>query len=709
MTATRDFLFEIGVEELPAAAAKDAVGQAHAAAVKAFSSRNLACEPGQVSVWVSPRRIAVFIAGLPEQQADIEAHDRGPAVRAAFDDAGQPTRAAIGFARAKGIEVEQLEVREHKGQDFVFAVHKEQGGPAVAAIPEACREILASFSFPRTMRWDATGMRFSRPVRWLVTKFGADTIEFEAGALRSSDVTRGHRFLAEKEFVVESASSYLDQLRLAKVVVDQEERRAIIRQGLDDEAGKLGAEYFDPAAELEEVLYLVENPSVQKGGFREAHLRLPEAVLVTAMQSHQRYFPLRGGDGSLVASFLQVINGDPAHIGEINEGNERVLEGRLEDAEFSYDKDLATGIEAMRGALDNVVFHKRLGTMADKSRRLQGLVETLCGQLCLEGKEKDAAASAAALAKADLVSIMVQEFPTLEGYMGAAYAAIDAYPANVCAAISEHYLPRFSGGELPATLPGAVLSICDKVDNLVGAFAVNELPTGSRDPYGLRRAAAGIYEIVRDRGLEFGLGELLGASYGLFVEQEADLGRGREDVVDAVVEFVNDRIQQRMVESGLPVGVVEAARAARLPSIRRLTLLTDALEAFRGTPEFEDFHTAYFRSSKIAAKAGEESGEGAVDTALFEDEAEGLLNDAADRLRLRIDALLADDDFAGALKEAATIRGAVDRYFDDVLIMADDDRLRRNRLSLVSKTAAVLQGLGDPMLVAAAPKKAGGR
>lgn len=709
MTATRDFLFEIGVEELPAAAARDAVGQAQAAAIKVFNSRNLPCAPEQVSVWVSPRRIAVRITGMPEQQADIEAHDRGPAVRAAFDETGQPTKAAIGFARAKGIEVEQLEVREHKGQDFVFAIHREQGGEASAVIPDACREILAAFSFPRTMRWDATGRRFSRPVRWLVIKFGAETIDLEDGALRSSDVTRGHRFLAEKEFVVESASSYREQLRSAKVIVDQEERRSIISKGLEDESAKLGAEYFDPAAELEEVLYLVENPSVQRGAFREAHLRLPEAVLVTAMQSHQRYFPLRGGDGALVAAFLQVINGDPAHINEINEGNERVLEGRLEDAEFSYDKDLATGIEAMRDALSNVAFHKRLGTMADKSRRLKGLVEYLCEQLCLEGKELEAAVSAAALAKADLVSIMVQEFPTLEGYMGAAYAAIDAYPASVCAAISEHYLPRYAGGELPATLPGAVLSICDKVDNLVGAFAVNELPTGSRDPYGLRRAAAGIYEIVRDRGLEFDLTRLLDASYGFFVGQEADLGRDRDDVIEAVVVFVNDRIQQRMVEAGLPVGVVEAARAARLPSIRRLIKLADALEAFRGSPEFEDFHTAYFRSSKIAAKAGREAGEDTIDTALFEDEAEGLLNDAVDGLRLKIDAMLAEDDFTGALKEAASIRGAVDRYFDDVLIMAKDERLRQNRLSLVSKTAAILQRLGDPMLVAAAPKKADGK
>ena len=708
MSGVRDFLFEIGVEELPASAGRAAAAQAGQAALDAFNSRNITVAAGNVAVWVSPRRIAVFIDNLPEQQNEIESADRGPATTAAFDQDGQPTRAAEGFARAKGIAVERLVVREHKGRDFVFAVHREEGQPTAAVIPAACREILHSFNFPKTMRWDETAMRFSRPVRWLVTKFGGETIEFEAGSLSSTAVTRGHRFLAENGIQIESASSYREQLREAFVVVDQEERREIITAGLRQLADSLQAEYFDPAGQLEEVIFLVENPSVQQGYFHEVHLRLPQEVLVTAMQSHQRYFPLRNGDGELVAAFLHVINGDPRHAAEINEGNERVLEGRIEDAEFSYDKDLDTGIDAMRLALTEVVFHARLGTLADKSERLVRLTASLCDLLNLEGRDREAAVTAADLAKADLVSIMVQEFPTLEGHMGAAYAAIEAYPADICAAIGEQYLPRSAAGRLPETVPGAVLAICDKIDNLVGAFAVDELPTGSRDPYGLRRAAAGVYEIIRALDLEFDLDGMLQAVHTLLLQQDAQINHDGKAVVSAVREFVNDRIQQRMVESGLPVGIVEAARAARLPSIRRFARLTEALQQFRSSPGFEDFHTAYFRSSKIAAKADEAVETGAVEPALFADKAESLLNDAADSLQQQIEALVARDEYFKALKAAAAIRPAVDRFFDDVLVMAEDDKLRHNRLALVSKTATILQSLGDPMKVAAAPKEVNG-
>lgn len=708
MSAARDFLFEIGVEELPASAARAAAAQAGPSALKAFNERHVTVEPGQLSVWVTPRRITVFITGLPEEQQDIETADRGPAARAAFDDEGEPTKAALGFAKSKGIEVGELKTREHRGQEFVFAIRREEGGPTLDVIPAACREILEGFAFSKTMKWDGSGLRFSRPVRWLMTKFGDETVEFEIDGLRSSDITRGHRFLSAGQLTVSTASAYREQLREARVVVDHEERRQIINEGLGLMAGELGATYFDPAGELEEVIFLVENPSVQRGVFEAAHLRLPEEVLVTAMQSHQRYFPLRDAEGVLAASFLHVINGDPGCASEINEGNERVLEGRIEDAEFSYDKDLATGIEAMHDALGKVVFHKRLGTLADKTERLSQLAALMCDMLCLEGKERESIMSAARLAKADLVSIMVQEFPTLEGHMGAAYAAIEAYPSDVCVAISEHYLPRASGGDLPASLPGAVLSICDKIDNLVGAFSVHELPTGSRDPYGLRRAAVGLYEIVRDRGLEFGLPGLLAAAHKLYLGQNADIDRDGAAVSDSVTEFVLDRIQHRMVEAGLPVGVVEAARSARLPSIRRMARLAEALEEFRGTPEFEDFHAAYFRSSKIAAKAGAEPAT-AVDGNLFEDEAESLLNQAVDQLEEEIGVRLAQDDYLGALRAAAAIRPVVDRYFDDVLVMAEDESLRRNRLSLVSRAATVLQALGNPMLVAAAPKKEGGK
>ncbi|MDO8735984.1 MAG: glycine--tRNA ligase subunit beta, partial [Thermoleophilia bacterium] len=423
--APRDFLFEIGTEELPAAAARSAADQAGPLALQVFSRNHIDIEPANVSIWVTPRRIAVFISSLTTMQNARELVDRGPAASKAFDEEGKPTKASAGFARAKGVAVEDLEVRDHDGQQFVFAVRHEEGRPTVELLPEICRALLHGISFSKTMRWNSADLRFSRPVRWLVAKFGEETISFEAAGIRSGDTSRGHRFLSDPELVIDSASGYRDLMADAKVTVDQMDRRRTILEGLSLEAGKSGASFIDPAGELEEVIYLVENPSVHAGDFAEGHLRLPARVLTTCMQSHQRYFPLTGQDGTLMPGFLYVMNGDPASAPDITAGNERVLEGRIEDAEFSFDKDLATGIEKMAAGLDKVVFHRRLGSLADKTMRLESLVKIFADLVCLDDSDLRSAAAAARLAKADQVSIMVQEFADLEGYIGSVYANME--------------------------------------------------------------------------------------------------------------------------------------------------------------------------------------------------------------------------------------------------------------------------------------------
>ncbi|MHB1465221.1 MAG: glycine--tRNA ligase subunit beta [Thermoleophilia bacterium] len=702
----RDFLFEIGTEELPAAAAASALSQAGALAAEAFTAQTVSIEPEKITVWVTPRRIAVYVRDVPASQEPGEIVQRGPRAGAAFDADGKPTGAAAGFARSKGVEPEELQVREFKGQDFVFAVKTKEALPTQAVLPAICRQILENIRFGKTMGWGGGGMRFSRPVRWLAAKFGRDTIAFEAAGLKCAGVSRGHRFLAPSATVeITGAADYRTQLAAAGVIVDQEERRRIILEGLATEAGKQGASFIDPAGELEEVIYLVENPSVHAGVFAEAHLRLPDMVLITAMQSHQRYFPLRAEDGSLMASFLYVMNGDPASAGQITDGNQRVLEGRIEDAEFSFDKDLATGIEAMTAGLEAVAFHRRLGSLAHKASRLWSLAETFADMVNLCGPDRKAAAAAAKLAKADLVSVMVQEFPDLQGYMGSVYAGMEGFPADVCQAVAEQYMPVAAGGVLPASVPGAVLAICDRVDNIIGAFSVDELPTGSRDPYGLRRAAAGLAEISSSFGFDFDLTALLAAARQLFIDQKADIDR-EEYPVGPAFEFVLDRIQQRQVEQGTPVELVEAARAAGLTSTLRLLLLTRALDEFRSQPAFEDLHTAYFRCSKIAAKAGAEIDPDSVDESLFATAAEEELHQAVLQLGPRVAELTAARQYGEALALAATIRPAVDRFFDDVLVMAKEEDLRRNRLALVLGAARMLAQLGDPMRVAAAPKEA---
>ena len=702
----REFLFEIGTEELPAAAAASALKQAGRLAAEAFAAQAINVDPAGIDVWVSPRRIAVHVTAVPESQEPGESVERGPRADVAFDAGGKPTAAALGFAKSKGVDAGALEVREFKGQDFVFAVKTKEALPTEAVLPAVCRHILESIRFGKTMIWNGEGLRFSRPVRWLAARFGEAPVVFTAAGLECGTLSRGHRLMSPSGAVeIASAGDYRRELAEAGVIVDQEERRRIILEGLATAAARIGASFTDPAGELEEVVYLVENPSVHAGVFEEAHLRLPDMVLTTAMQSHQRYFPLRAEDGSLLAAFLYVMNGDPASAGQITEGNERVLEGRIEDAEFSFDRDLATGIEAMSAGLEAVVYHRRLGSLADKSARLWSLAETFADMVGLCGADRQAAAAAARLAKADLVSVMVQEFPDLQGYMGSVYAGMEGYPADVCRAIAEQYLPVASGGELPASVPGAVLAICDKVDNIMGTFSVDELPTGSRDPYGLRRAAAGLAEISGSFGFDFDLTALLAAARQLFIDQKADIEREKSPVVPAF-QFVLDRIQQRQVEQGMPVEMVEAGRAAGLTSTLRLLELIRALEEFRGQPAFEDFHTAYFRCSKIAAKAGAGVKPGDVDESQFLEEAERELYQAVTQLEPRIAELTAARRYGEALELAATIRPAVDRFFDDVLVMAKEENLRRNRLALVLGAAGMLSQLGDPMRVAAAPKVA---
>jgi len=698
----RDFLFEIGTEELPAAAARSAVDQARSLAEAAFASHNISVEPENLSVWVTPRRIAIFIRDVPAEPAPMEIADRGPKAEAAFDQKGAPTKAAQGFAKAKGIPVEELQVREYEGKKFVFAVKKKFSQPTENIIEDICLQILTGFRFPKTMRWNQERFHFSRPIRWLVAKYGDKAFEFETHGIRCSDTSRGHRFLGDSSVSVGEPSGYAELMRANRVIVDQEERRRLIMEGLATEAAKLGARFIDPAGELEEVIYLVENPIVLAGAYAEEHLRLPDRVLTTCMQSHQRYFPLTVETGALVNSFLYVMNGDPAAAAVITEGNEKVLEGRIEDAEFSFDQDLKTGIEAMVGKLGDVVFHGRLGSLAAKTERLVALAQAIRELLCLDEADRKTAVTAARLAKADQVSIMVQEFADLEGYIGSVYANLEGYPADVCTAIAEQFLPDSAGGAVPSTAAGAVLAIADKVDNIMGAFCVDEVPTGSRDPYGIRRAALGIAVISQRFAFDFDLERLLEVGRNLYEGQQADISR-EAGISAAAREFIYDRVQNRLTETGTPVEIVEAARTADPAGTLRLEALVQALDGFRFQPAFDDLHTAYFRCSKIAAKAGDEVG-GDVDESLFEADAESELFESVTALEPRIGSLVDGRDYPTALAEAAAIRQPVDRFFDDVMVMAEDEKVRRNRLALVVRAAAMLRQLGDPMKVAAAPR-----
>lgn len=676
----RDFLLEIGVEELPSSACSAVLRLLPERAAGLFAAADIDLAPESLRVMVSPRRIAVLVEAMPEMQSPRENAQRGPAVEAAFDAQGVPTPAAAGFARARGVAVEELQVREENGRSFVFAVSRSGGQPASDLLPEICSKIVREMYFPKNMRWGSKDLRFSRPMRWLVALFGDDVVPVEVAGVVSGRATRGHRWLGT-DAQVASPADYVETMRSLKVMVDHVEREAFLRTELDRLAGERALSWADPMDKLHEVLYLVEWPSVLWGSFGEQHLRLPEEVLVTAMQSHQRYFPLLDADGALDCTFLYVSNGDPAYAEQITAGNERVLRGRIEDAEFSFDKDLAVGLEQMAAGLDRVVFHVKIGTMADKTARLVALTRHVAEATGVTGDAAAHALEAARLAKADQVSVMVREFADLEGSMGETYARIEEFPADVAQAIREQYLPDAAGADPPRTIAGALLATAEKVDNVVAAFACGEPPSGSKDPYGLRRAAMGIVTISFMHGFEYDVRALVSAAYAQ-LERFPGLVSA-EQVITEATDFIKERLAKFLADNDIARDAVDAV----LPTSDVIAVVRKraaALDAFRGTERWDDLVVTATRPSNLAKKLpGDAAGE-PVDPSLFQEDAEGTLHEAWLAVDARTSELSAAGEHHDVLAALASLRPAVDGFFQDVLVMADDEAVRLNRLRLLA-------------------------
>jgi glycyl-tRNA synthetase beta chain len=625
-------LFEIGCEELPASACAEALSQL----------RDRLPTFGGGQVYATPRRLVLIADELPDREPDQWV--KGPPEHLR-------ETAAEGFARKQGVSVDELEVRD----GFLGVVRP--GRPMGEALPERLDELVRSLAFSKSMVWDERGLRFARPVRWLCAKLDEQTLD---GFCRSSF---GHRF-THGAVEIPHSRDYLERLREAGVEVDQDKRLDAITRGLRD----LGLEQPNERV-LAEVVYLVESPVVLSGQFDERFLQLPQRVVVTAMEAHQRYFPLGGN------RFAFVANGGDRDT--VTAGNENVLEGRLEDAAFTFERDVARGIDELVKDLQEITFVAGAGSFAQKAERLGALVEALGGG--------EASQEAARLAKADQAGELVREFPDLEGHIGAEYARMAGYPEAVCAAIDEQYLPESAGGPLPETETGRVLSAADKIDNLTVAFALGQKPTGSRDPYGLRRAAIGLCRLALEANLELHVGRLVERDHALLVQQGADV---KEDPYWGVVEFVEERLEGLL---DVPVEFVRAARAAglhELGAVARLAQWLAGLEDGR----LEQLHTAYTRAARIAA--GAELDTPAVESVLIEP-AEIELHEAVGRSHPEIMRGVDNRDFDAALTAAAPIFPAVDRFFDEVLVMAEDEAIRENRLKLLLDVVMTLGLLGD--------------
>jgi glycyl-tRNA synthetase beta chain len=633
-------LFEIGCEELPAVACREAEAQ--------LRERWLP-DLGAGSVYVGPRRLALLVPEVAEREPDRWVQGPPEHLR---------EKAAAGFARKQGVAEEDLQVRD----GFLGVV--VPGRPISEALPEKLAAVVEGLSFGKSMLWEQGGLRFSRPVRWLCAKLDKTTLKVEVAGLESGHLTYGHRFTGG-EVEVPRADEYVEVLRAAGVEPEQDERRRQILEGLDGIGG-----WRDPAGVLEEVVFLVESPVVLEGRFDERYLELPHRVVETAMQSHQRYFPLDG------ARFAFVANGGEPEV--VITGNERVLEGRLADAHFTFERDVARGVEALAEELGAITFVAGAGTFADKAARLQALVEEQGGG--------EVSQEAARLAKADQAAELVREFPDLEGHIGAEYARLAGFPEGVSAAIEEQYLPDSADGPLPHTEPGRVLAAAEKVDNLTVAFALGQRPTGSRDPYGLRRAAIGLCRIAVEGGLQIDVGALVRRDLGLLVEQEADV---RDDPSD-VADFVFERLEGIL---DVPVEFVRAARASGVTELGALADLARTLAGEAPSREFERAYVAFDRSNRLAGRA--DGAAGALDPALATDAAEKALIEALGEASPRIEAAVAERDFRAAIAAAAELGPPVDRFFDEVLVMAEDERVRANRLRLLLDVRDAVGALGD--------------
>ena len=678
---SKDLLLEIGTEEIPAHAMPGLLQELGERAEKALGELRLA--HGGVRTLGTPRRLALIVEGLAEKQADVAEEKRGPSVQVAFDAAGKPTKAAEGFARGQGVKAEDLVTRD----GYVYALVQETGEPAEKVLEKLLPELICGLPLPNSMRWGDLDFRFIRPLRWLVALYGEEVVPFELARVKSGNTSRGHRFLSTGDFTIQDAAHYEEACEKAFVIVDPVRRKALIEQGLAEEAKAHGGTAEITPNLLEEVLYLVEYPTALAGRFEEKYLALPPEAVITPMRDHQRYFPVKAADGSLMPLFLTVRNGGAEYLQTVQHGNERVLRARLADAQFFFDEDRKKSLEEHLEKLKTVVFQEGLGTLYDKSLRLEELAGRIADALGASAAEKKAAQRAAKLAKADLVTGMVMEFTELQGIMGKEYARLDGEGEEVALAVDEHYMPRFAGDELPQTKAGIIVSLADKMDNIVATFSRGLIPTGSQDPFALRRQALGLVNSIIKAELSLSLVDLVSWAMDLLALKET---KAREKMQTDVADFMRLRLKNVLGEAGIRYDVADAV-LGDIDDIGRVMLAAKAVQEQLSAPDTAKAVQSFVRAANLAAKA--ETAE--IDESLFETDEERELMKAYTSAKSAAESLLEAHDYVGAIDDFKDLADPIDAFFDGVMVMADDAAVRRNRLALLKAIDNLLLQVAD--------------
>ena len=676
----KDLLFEIGAEEIPAGFMPNILGQLKQLAETKLNDAHLPFE--SIETYGTPRRLALIVKGLADTSAEISERHKGPSASIAYDADGNATKAAIGFARGKGLDVADLVVED----GYIYAETKTTGVPAKDIVTDMLPQLITGLNFPKSMHWGNLDAKFVRPVRWLVALLDEEVIPVEFATVKSGNVTRGHRFLGADEITIKNAASYVDTLKENYVMVDQDARRELISKQLHDMAASKNASIVWDDDLLEEINYLVEWPTALCGGFEESYLALPDAAIITPMKDHQRYFPLVGQDGKLLPMFLTVRNGSDHSIEVVQAGNERVLRARLDDAKFFFNEDRKKPLIDRQDGLTKIVFQEGLGNLADKTERLLKLGRVF-GEEC--GLHEDATVvleRATELAKTDLTTGMVTEFTELQGVMGQEYALLDGESPEVAEAIFEQYLPRFAGDVLPQTEAGKVLSIIDKVDNIVATFSRGLIPTGSQDPYALRRQTIGILNILLGSEWNISLRPIFKASMELLnVSAEK-----QDELLNQVEEFFTLRLKNIFLDREVPHHVIDLLLSNNELSVADAEGLVNALLANR-IDENVELVQAYTRMYNLV-KDVEYTG---VNSDLLKEDAEKALFEAASKASEASLAAWEAGDYAAVVAVPATLVPTINQFFEDVMVMDKDEAIKANRLQLVRLAYSVMAIIGD--------------
>ena len=685
MSDTRDLLIEIGTEELPPKALRRLSLAFADEMAKGLEGASI--EPEKIHVYATPRRLALLLKALPTAQSDRETTRRGPAVAAAFDDEGCATQAAIGFAKSCGVEVEELDQLETKKGSWLSFRAIEKGQPTTALIPDLVSRALAALPIPKRMRWGDRDEEFVRPVHWVVLLFGDEVIDATILGIKAGRSTHGHRFHHPEAIYLAEPEAYLPILETeGHVLADYAARQEAIRAQVIEQANTLGGEAIVDDELLNEVTALVEWPVAISGRFDEAFLEVPSEALISSMQDHQKYFPVVDAEGKLLPHFITVANLISTDPAQIQAGNERVIRPRLADAAFFWNQDRKQPLEERADRLRSMVFQKQLGTLFDKKER----ISELAGRIAkLIGDQPGHAERAAQLCKCDLLTNMVNEFPELQGIMGRYYATHDGEADAVAIAIEEHYLPRFAGDDLPATATGQAVALADRLDSMVGIFATGQQPTGVKDPFALRRAALGVIRICIEQQLDLDLETLLNAAADA-LEQKIDA----RSAVNDVFVYIMDRLLGYYQDKGVDTDLIDAVLATRPTRLLDLDRRIKACQAFRSLPEASSLAAANKRISNILKKTDEDI-PGQVDISQLVDNAEKELATVLNELNTEVVPLMEAGDYTPALTRLAALRESVDAFFDEVMVMVDDDALRANRLALLRNLSSLFLRVAD--------------